>query len=103
MRTNFRFIARAIDWPSEVLPTPGGPTKQRIGPLIRVGGLAAPPPALGPAFGPPALGLAVPPSPAGFGGAGAPPARWRGRLLFWVLSFCTARYSTMRSLTLSRS
>ena len=23
MRTNFRFIARAIDWPSEVLPTPG--------------------------------------------------------------------------------
>ena len=34
MRTNLRFIARAIDWPSEVLPTPGGPTKQRIGPLI---------------------------------------------------------------------
>jgi hypothetical protein len=24
--------ARAIDWPSDVLPTPGGPTKQRIGP-----------------------------------------------------------------------
>ena len=23
MRTNFRFIARAIDWPSEVFPTPG--------------------------------------------------------------------------------
>ena len=26
-------MARAIDWPSEVLPTPGGPTKQRIGAL----------------------------------------------------------------------
>ena len=25
--------ARAIDWPSDVLPTPGGPTKQRIGAL----------------------------------------------------------------------
>ena len=23
-----------MDWPSEVLPTPGGPTKQRIGPFI---------------------------------------------------------------------
>ena len=33
-------IARAIDWPSEVLPTPGGPTKQRIGPLIRPGAAA---------------------------------------------------------------
>ena len=36
MRTNFRFIARAIDWPSDVLPTPGGPTKHRMGPLITV-------------------------------------------------------------------
>ena len=26
--------ARAIDWPSDVLPTPGGPTKQRIGPEV---------------------------------------------------------------------
>ena len=32
MRVNFRPSVRAIDWPSEVLPTPGGPTKQRIGP-----------------------------------------------------------------------
>ena len=32
MRTNLRPSARAIDWPSEVLPTPGGPTKQRICP-----------------------------------------------------------------------
>ena len=32
MRTNLRPSARAIDWPSDVLPTPGGPTKQRIGP-----------------------------------------------------------------------
>src|SRR5579871_129150 len=31
---NFRSSARAIDRPSEVLPTPGGPTKQRIGPFI---------------------------------------------------------------------
>ena len=34
MRTNLRPSARAIDWPSEVLPTPGGPTKQRIWPEI---------------------------------------------------------------------
>ena len=32
MRANLRPSDRAIDWPSEVLPTPGGPTKQRIGP-----------------------------------------------------------------------
>ena len=32
MRVNLRPSVRAIDWPSEVLPTPGGPTKQRIGP-----------------------------------------------------------------------
>ena len=31
MRWNLRPVARAIDWPSEVLPTPGGPTKHRIG------------------------------------------------------------------------
>ena len=34
IRTNFRFIDRAIDCPSEVLPTPGGPTKHRIGPFM---------------------------------------------------------------------
>ena len=34
IRTNLRPSARAIDWPSEVLPTPGGPTKQRIWPEI---------------------------------------------------------------------
>ena len=28
-------IERAIDLPSEVFPTPGGPTRQRIGPFIR--------------------------------------------------------------------
>jgi hypothetical protein len=28
-------IARAIDRPSDVLPTPGGPTRQRIGPSSR--------------------------------------------------------------------
>jgi hypothetical protein len=33
-------MARAIDWPSEVLPTPGGPTKQRIGALPCGGELA---------------------------------------------------------------
>ena len=32
MRTNLRPSARAIERPSEVLPTPGGPTKQMIGP-----------------------------------------------------------------------
>ena len=31
---NFRPIARAIDFPRDVFPTPGGPTKQRIGPFI---------------------------------------------------------------------
>ena len=33
MRTYSRPIARAIDLATEVLPTPGGPTKSRIGPL----------------------------------------------------------------------
>ena len=33
-RTNWRPSALAIDRPSDVLPTPGGPTKQRIGPLL---------------------------------------------------------------------
>ena len=32
MRTNLRPSAVAIEWPSDVLPTPGGPTKQRICP-----------------------------------------------------------------------
>ena len=32
-RTNSRPVARAIERPSEVLPTPGGPTRHRIGPL----------------------------------------------------------------------
>ena len=31
MRTNLRFMARATLLPSDVLPTPGGPTKARIG------------------------------------------------------------------------
>ena len=31
MRANFRPSASAIDWPRLVLPTPGGPRKQRIG------------------------------------------------------------------------
>ena len=34
IRTNFRPMARATDLPSDVFPTPGGPTKQRIGPFI---------------------------------------------------------------------
>jgi hypothetical protein len=55
MRTNLRPSVRAIDCPSEVLPTPGGPTKQRIGPETS------------------------------------------------FFSFETARYSTIRSLTFSRS
>jgi hypothetical protein len=32
-RMNLRFVARATDLASEVLPTPGGPTRHRIGPL----------------------------------------------------------------------
>ncbi len=31
IRVNLRPSARAMDLPSDVLPTPGGPTKQRIG------------------------------------------------------------------------
>jgi hypothetical protein len=31
--TNFLFKASAIEFAKDVLPTPGGPTKQRIGPL----------------------------------------------------------------------
>ncbi len=31
---NLRFIALAIDVAKDVLPTPGGPTKQRIEPLF---------------------------------------------------------------------
>ena len=34
-RTQSRPVARAIDLPREVFPTPGGPTRQRIGPFIR--------------------------------------------------------------------
>ncbi|OGL60936.1 MAG: hypothetical protein A3I72_04365 [Candidatus Tectomicrobia bacterium RIFCSPLOWO2_02_FULL_70_19] len=33
-RTNFRPRALAMLLPSEVLPTPGGPTKQRMGPRM---------------------------------------------------------------------
>jgi len=33
MRTNLRSSARAMEWPSDVLPVPGGPTKHKIGPL----------------------------------------------------------------------
>src|SRR3970040_1971944 len=36
MRTKLRPVARASDWPSEVLPTPGGPTRHRIGPFRRL-------------------------------------------------------------------
>ena len=36
---NLRLSARAIDLPIEVLPTPGGPTKQRIGSAHVVGQL----------------------------------------------------------------
>jgi len=32
MRTNLRPSVLAIEWPSDVFPTPGGPTKHRIGP-----------------------------------------------------------------------
>ena len=32
-RTNFRFTALATDRPSDVFPTPGGPTRQRMEPL----------------------------------------------------------------------
>ena len=32
-RSNARPVARATDWPSDVLPTPGGPTRHRIGAL----------------------------------------------------------------------
>ena len=31
--TNFLPVALAIDFPKEVFPTPGGPTKQSIGPF----------------------------------------------------------------------
>ena len=34
IRTSFRPSARAMDFASEVFPTPGGPTKQRICPFI---------------------------------------------------------------------
>lgn len=34
MRWKGRFRARAMDWPREVLPVPGGPTKRRMGPLV---------------------------------------------------------------------
>src|SRR3546814_6200241 len=33
MRTNLRLTASAIERPIEVLPTPGGPTRHRIGPF----------------------------------------------------------------------
>ena len=54
MRTNLRLVERATLWPSEVLPTPGGPTRHRIGPRS------------------------------------------------FFTRCCTARYSTMRSLTFSK-
>src|SRR5271169_1366669 len=34
MATNLGLVAHATDLPSEVLPTPGGPTRHRIGPFI---------------------------------------------------------------------
>src|SRR5437588_23909 len=39
MRSKARPSARAIERPSDVLPTPGGPTKQRIEPRAPVTGL----------------------------------------------------------------
>ena len=39
---NFRSRARAMDWPSEVLPTPGGPTKHRMGSRILMPCLRSP-------------------------------------------------------------
>jgi hypothetical protein len=39
MRMNSRPSERAIDLPIEVLPTPGGPTKHRMGPAHAVGEL----------------------------------------------------------------
>ena len=33
---NLRFMARAMDRPKDVLPTPGGPTKQSMGPFMRL-------------------------------------------------------------------
>ena len=94
MRTNFRFIARAIDWPSEVLPTPGGPTKQRIGPFMRATLAAVRRARLGAG----AANVAVDGSAGGAAGVCA-----RDGSPCDCRSFCTARYSTMRSLTLSRS
>ncbi len=41
MRWYLRPVARAIDRAIEVLPTPGGPTKRRIGPRRGSGGVAA--------------------------------------------------------------
>ena len=32
--TKFLPVAEAIDFPRDVLPTPGGPTKHKIGPFI---------------------------------------------------------------------
>src|SRR3954468_18924144 len=98
MRTNFRFIDRAMDWPSEVLPTPGGPTKQRIGPFIRTlgtdsrGGVRAVTAAAVTSAGDTGD---VDGTSGGGGGVSACDALFR--------SFWTARYSTIRSLTLSRS
>src|SRR4051795_10905366 len=37
-RTKSRPVALAIDLPSEVLPTPAGPTRHRIGPVSLLGG-----------------------------------------------------------------
>ena len=36
MRTNLRFVARAMLWPSEVLPTPGGPDQAQDRSLERL-------------------------------------------------------------------
>ena len=72
-RTKRRPIARAIDWPTEVFPTPGGPTRHRIGSRSSLASAAA-----------------VSPSPDGA-------ARRSAR------SLRTARCSRSRSFTRSRS
>src|SRR5262245_25432357 len=100
-----------MDWPSDVLPTPGGPTKQRIGPFIATGATGAADPdgvsdvSLSSA-GDGELPVSEGPrassrddeesvSPPGRGTSAGAALR--------CLSFCTARYSTIRSFTLSRS
>src|SRR5690242_9156146 len=92
MRTNSRPKARAIEWPSEVLPTPGGPTKQRIGSrliVLLVGAFAGA--VVGVADAVDAVDVACS-SPVALASAWRVSLRWR-----------TARYSRIRAFTFSRS